>query len=118
MSTNPFGKSVSRCPQSIRFKKPESAIGQEKKIMKPAEDVKLISAEAPIVFIRACKCRWTPLLEYAYAGPPQHDPQTGTHGVLMGNPVKDRSMYAQQSHAYMAQQMWQQPGPKQSPSDH
>ncbi|KAJ0079771.1 hypothetical protein Patl1_22698 [Pistacia atlantica] len=43
----------------------------------------------------------------------------GSTGMIMGKPVMDPAMYAQQSHPYMAQQMWPQgPEQQQSPSDH
>nr|KYP71245.1 Nuclear transcription factor Y subunit C-9 [Cajanus cajan] len=47
-------------------------------------------------------------LPYCYM-PPQHAPQVGTGGVIMGKPVMDPNMYAQQSHPYIAPQMWPQP---------
>ncbi|PPS04730.1 hypothetical protein GOBAR_AA15920 [Gossypium barbadense] len=55
----------------------------------------------------------------SYYMPAQHAPQVGTPGMIMGKPVVDPAIYAQQSHPYMAQQMWP-PGPEQqqSSSDH
>ena len=45
--------------------------------------------------------------------------QLGTHGMIMSKPVMDPAMYAQQSHAYMAQKIWPQaPDQQPSPSDH
>jgi nuclear transcription factor Y gamma len=165
------------------FKNHSLPLARIKKIMKADEDVRMISAEAPVVFARACEMfileltlrswnhteenkrrtlqkndiaaaitrtdifdflvdivpredpkdevlssfpRGVPVAGAADAlsywnVPPQHIPEIRTPGMLMGKPIMDPTMYAQQSHPYMAQQMWQpQPGSdqKQSPSDH
>ncbi|KDP23535.1 hypothetical protein JCGZ_23368 [Jatropha curcas] len=161
------------------FKNHSLPLARIKKIMKADEDVRMISAEAPVVFARACEMfileltlrSWNhteenkrrtlqkndiaaaitrtdifdflvdivpredlkdevlasisrgamtvgaDALPYGYM-PPQHAAQVGT-GMIMGKPVMDPPMFAQQSHAYMAQQMWPQQGSEQqqSPSD-
>lgn len=59
------------------------------------------------------------MVPYHYM-PAQHSPQVGTPGMIMGKPVMDPSLYGQQPHPYMAQQMWPQAAPpqqEQSPSD-
>ncbi|KAF7817886.1 nuclear transcription factor Y subunit C-9-like [Senna tora] len=164
------------------FKNHSLPLARIKKIMKADEDVRMISAEAPVIFARACEMfileltlrSWNhteenkrrtlqkndiaaaitrtdifdflvdivpredlkdevlasiprgtmPVagpadgLPYCYM-PPQHAPQVGAAGVIMGKPVMDPSIYAQQSHPYMAQQMWPQPPEQQqSPPDH
>ncbi|XP_065853728.1 nuclear transcription factor Y subunit C-9-like [Euphorbia lathyris] len=165
------------------FKNHSLPLARIKKIMKADEDVRMISAEAPVVFARACEMfileltlrSWNhteenkrrtlqkndiaaaitrtdifdflvdivpredakdealasiprgpmPIggpadapLPYCYM-PPQHPAQVGAPGMIMGKPMMDPTMYAQQSHAYMAQQMWPQQGSdQQSPSDH
>ncbi|XP_050225345.1 nuclear transcription factor Y subunit C-9-like [Mercurialis annua] len=163
------------------FKNHSLPLARIKKIMKADEDVRMISAEAPVVFARACEMfileltlrSWNHTEEnkrrtlqkndiaaaitrtdifdflvdivpredlkdevlasisrgtmpvgapadvpYCYM-PPQHAPPVGTPGMMMGKPIMDPSMYAQQSHAYMAQHMWPQQGSEQqqSPSD-
>lgn len=163
------------------FKNHSLPLARIKKIMKADEDVRMISAEAPVVFARACEMfileltlrSWnhteenkrrtlqkndiaaaitrtdifdflvdivpredlkdevlgsiprgtlpiggpTDMLPYHYM-PAQHSPQVGTPGMMMGKPVMDPSMYAQQPHPYMAQPMWPQPShQEQSPSD-
>lgn len=164
------------------FKNHSLPLARIKKIMKADEDVRMISAEAPVIFARACEMfileltlrSWNhteenkrrtlqkndiaaaitrtdifdflvdivpredlkdevvasiprgtvpvggpaDALPYCYM-PPQHAPQVGTAGMIMGKPVMDPAMYAQQSHhPYMAQQMWQpQPEQQQSSSD-
>ncbi|KHG10756.1 Nuclear transcription factor Y subunit C-9 -like protein [Gossypium arboreum] len=144
-----------------------------KKIMKADEDVRMISAEAPVIFARACEMfileltlrSWnhteenkrrtlqkndiaaaitrTDIFDFLvdivpredlkdevlasiprgtvpvggpadalpYYMPAQHAPQVGTPGMIMGKPVMDPALYAQQSHPYMAQpqQMWPPP---------
>lgn len=154
------------------FKNHSLPLARIKKIMKADEDVRMISAEAPVIFARACEMfileltlrSWNhteenkrrtlqkndiaaaitrtdifdflvdivpredlkdevlasiprgtmpvagpaDTLPYCYM-PPQHAPQVGTGGVIMGKPVMDPNMYAQQSHPYMAPQMWPQP---------
>lgn len=165
------------------FKNHSLPLARIKKIMKADEDVRMISAEAPVIFARACEMfileltlrSWNhteenkrrtlqkndiaaaitrtdifdflvdivpredlkdevlasiprgtmpvgapaDALPYCYM-PPQHVPQVGTPGMIMGKPVMDPSMYNQQSHPYMAQHMWPQQGSEQeqSPSDH
>lgn len=164
------------------FKNHSLPLARIKKIMKADEDVRMISAEAPVIFARACEMfileltlrSWNhteenkrrtlqkndiaaaitrtdifdflvdivpredlkdevlasiprgtmpvggpaDALPYCYM-PSQHAPQVGTPGMIMGKPVMDPAMYAQQSHAYMAQQMWPQaPDQQPSPSDH
>ncbi|GAV63185.1 CBFD_NFYB_HMF domain-containing protein [Cephalotus follicularis] len=164
------------------FKNHSLPLARIKKIMKADEDVRMISAEAPVIFARACEMfileltlrSWNHTEEnkrrtlqkndiaaaitrtdifdflvdivpredlkdevlssmprgtmpvggpadaipYCYMAP-QHAPQVGPPGMIMGKPVMDPAMYAQQSNPFMAQQMWQ-PGPdqEQSPSDH
>ncbi|KAM7278784.1 hypothetical protein ACFE04_005918 [Oxalis oulophora] len=166
------------------FKNHSLPLARIKKIMKADEDVRMISAEAPVVFARACEMfileltlrSWnhteenkrrtlqkndiaaaitrTDIFDFLVdivpredlkdevlssfprgngpvAGPgdglsywnvpPQHLPEIGSPGMLMGKPIMDPSMYGQQPHPYMAPHMWQpQPGSdqKQSPSDH
>ncbi|KAJ9131496.1 hypothetical protein P3X46_035152 [Hevea brasiliensis] len=158
----------------VDFKNHSLPLARIKKIMKADEDVRMISAEAPVVFARACEMfileltlrSWNhteenkrrtlqkndiaaaitrtdifdflvdivpredlkdevlasisrgampvggpaDALPYGYM-PPQHVAQVGTPGMI----------YAQQSHAYMGQQIWPQQGSEerqQSPSDH
>ena len=161
------------------FKNHSLPLARIKKIMKADEDVRMISAEAPVVFARACEMfileltlrSWnhteenkrrtlqkndiaaaitrtdifdflvdivpredlkdeglTPIprgtmpstdpLSYYYI-PPEHSPQVGTAGMIMGKPVMDPNLYAQQPHPYMGQSMWQSQAPQQehSPSD-
>ncbi|KAA8545091.1 hypothetical protein F0562_019875 [Nyssa sinensis] len=163
------------------FKNHSLPLARIKKIMKADEDVRMISAEAPIVFARACEMfileltlrSWnhteenkrrtlqkndiaaaitrTDIFDFLvdivpredlkdealtsiprgtmpvggpadalpyYYLPAQHSPQSGTPGMMMGKPVMDPTMYAQQPYPYMAQQMWPQaPQQPQSPSD-
>ncbi|MBA0737421.1 hypothetical protein Gogos_010887 [Gossypium gossypioides] len=163
------------------FKNHNLPLARIKKIMKADEDVRMISAEAPVIFARACEMfileltlrSWnhteenkrrtlqkndiaaaitrTDIFDFlvdivpredlkdevlasiprgtmpvggpadalSYYMPAQHAPQVGTPGMIMGKPVVDPAIYAQQSHPYMAQQMWP-PGPEQqqSSSDH
>ncbi|GKV08948.1 hypothetical protein SLEP1_g20517 [Rubroshorea leprosula] len=153
------------------FRNHSLPLARIKKIMKADEDVRMISAEAPVVFARACEMfileltlrSWNhteenkrrtlqkndiaaaitrtdifdflvdivpredlkdevlasiprgtvPVggpadgLPYCYM-PAQHAPPVGTAGMIMGKPVMDPAMYAQQSHPYMAQQIWPQ----------
>lgn len=153
------------------FKNQNLPLARIKKIMKADEDVRMISAEAPIIFAKACEMfileltlrSWNhteenkrrtlqkndiaaaitrtdifdflvdivpredlkdevlasiprgtmpvagpaDALPYCYMSPQQ--PQVGASGVIMGKPVMDPTMYAQQSHPYMQQQIWQQP---------
>ncbi|KAJ6883551.1 hypothetical protein NC652_030713 [Populus alba x Populus x berolinensis] len=163
------------------FKNHSLPLARIKKIMKADEDVKMISAEAPVIFARACEMfileltlqSWNhteenkrrtlqkndiaaaitrtdifdflvdivpredmkdevlasiprgtmpvggpvDALPYCYM-PHPHAPQVGPPGMIMGKPVTDPAMYAQQSHPYMAQHMWPQgPEQQQSPSD-
>ncbi|TYI57786.1 hypothetical protein E1A91_D11G306500v1 [Gossypium mustelinum] len=166
------------------FKNHSLPLARIKKIMKADEDVRMISAEAPVIFARACEMfileltlrSWnhteenkrrtlqkndiaaaitrTDIFDFLvdivpredlkdeilasiprgtvpiggpadalpYYMPAQHAPQVGTPGMIMGKPVMDPALYAQQSHPYMAQpqQMWPPPGPEQqqSSSDH
>ncbi|XWS42419.1 hypothetical protein CRYUN_Cryun16bG0013000 [Craigia yunnanensis] len=163
------------------FKNHSLPLARIKKIMKADEDVRMISAEAPVIFARACEMfileltlrSWnhteenkrrtlqkndiaaaitrTDIFDFlvdivpredlkdevlasiprgtmpvggpadvlSYYTPAQHGPQVGTPGMIMGKPVVDPAIYAQQSHPYMMQQMWP-PGPEQqqSSSDH
>ncbi|KAG6702076.1 hypothetical protein I3842_07G016100 [Carya illinoinensis] len=164
------------------FKNHSLPLARIKKIMKADEDVRMISAEAPVIFARACEMFILELtlrsgnhteenkrrtlqkndiaaaitrtdifdflvdivpredlkdevlasiprgtipvgghadaLPYCYM-PPHHAPQVGTPGMIMGKPVMDPAMYAQQSHPYMVPQMWPQASEQQqSPSDH
>ncbi|KAE9615968.1 hypothetical protein Lal_00017761 [Lupinus albus] len=154
------------------FKNHSLPLARIKKIMKADEDVRMISAEAPVIFARACEMfileltlrSWnhteenkrrtlqkndiaaaitrTDIFDFLVdivpredlkdevlasiprgtmpvAGPadtlpymymqPQHVPQAGAPGVIMGKPVMDPNMYAQQPHPYMVPQMWPQP---------
>ncbi|CAM8911611.1 unnamed protein product [Rhodiola kirilowii] len=162
------------------FKNHSLPLARIKKIMKADEDVRMISAEAPVIFARACEMfifeltlrSWnhteenkrrtlqkndiaaaigrtdifdflvdivpredlkdemlgsiprgsipvgTPadMLPYPYM-PMQHMQQMGTPGMIMGKPMMDPSMYAQQPHPYMPPQMWpQQPQQQQEQS--
>ena len=159
------------------FKNHSLPLARIKKIMKADEDVRMISAEAPVIFARACEMfileltlrSWnhteenkrrtlqkndiaaaitrTDIFDFlvdivpredlkdevlasiprgtmpvggpadplSYYMPAQHAPQVGTPGMIMGKPVVDPAIYAQQSHPYMAQQMWP-PGPEQQQS--
>ncbi|KAG2694870.1 hypothetical protein I3843_08G160800 [Carya illinoinensis] len=164
------------------FKNHSLPLARIKKIMKADEDVRMISAEAPVIFARACEMfileltlrSWNhteenkrrtlqkndiaaaitrtdifdflvdivpredlkdevlasiprgtmpvgghaDALPYCYM-PPHHAPPVGTPGMIIGKPAMDPTMYTQQPHPYMAQQMWQQaPEQQQSPSDH
>ncbi|KAJ8772059.1 hypothetical protein K2173_027236 [Erythroxylum novogranatense] len=162
------------------FKNHSLPLARIKKIMKADEDVRMISAEAPVIFARACEMfileltlrSWnhteenkrrtlqkndiaaaitrTDIFDFLvdivpreelkdevlasttrgtvpfggpsdalpYCYPSQHAPQVGAPGMMMGKPVLDPSMYAQQSNPYMAQ-MWPQQGSEkqQSSSD-
>ncbi|OVA05506.1 Transcription factor CBF/NF-Y/archaeal histone [Macleaya cordata] len=154
--------------QTTDFKNHSLPLARIKKIMKADEDVRMISAEAPVIFARACEMfileltlrswnhteenkrrtlqkndiaaaitrtdifdflvdivpredlkdevlasmpRGGPMpvggpadaLPYYYM-PPQHAPQVGAPGMIMGKPV-DQALYAQQPHPYM----WPQP---------
>ncbi|KAK9146746.1 hypothetical protein Sjap_006649 [Stephania japonica] len=169
--------------QTTDFKNHSLPLARIKKIMKADEDVRMISAEAPVVFARACEMfileltlrSWnhteenkrrtlqkndiaaaitrTDIFDFLvdivpredlkdevlasipragtvpvggaaealpyYYMPPQ-PAQIGTPGMIMGKPVVDQAMYAQQPpHPYMAQQMWSQPSQQQQqpPSD-
>ncbi|KAA8536884.1 hypothetical protein F0562_029362 [Nyssa sinensis] len=158
------------------FKNQSLPLARIKKIMKADEDVRMISAEAPIVFARACEMfiseltlrSWnhseenkrrtlqkndiaaaitrTDIFDFLvdivpredlkdeafatmpvggpadtlpyYYMPAQHSPQAGTPGMMMGTPVMDPALYAQQPYPYMAQQMWPQAAQRpHSPSD-
>ncbi|GFY90601.1 nuclear factor Y, subunit C2 [Actinidia rufa] len=163
------------------FKNHSLPLARIKKIMKADEDVRMISAEAPIVFARACEMfileltlrSWnhteenkrrtlqkndiaaaitrTDIFDFLvdivpreelkdeelasiprgtipvgvptdaypyYYMPAQHSSQAGTPGMMIGKPVMDPVLYAQQPHPYMAPQMWPQaPQEPQSPSD-
>ncbi|XP_003633639.1 nuclear transcription factor Y subunit C-9 isoform X2 [Vitis riparia] len=164
------------------FKNHSLPLARIKKIMKADEDVRMISAEAPVVFARACEMfileltlrSWnhteenkrrtlqkndiaaaitrTDIFDFLvdivpredlkdevltsiprgtmpvggasdtvpyYYMPAQHSPQVGTPGMIMGKPVMDPALYAQQPHPYMGQSMWQSQAPQQehSPSD-
>ncbi|XP_061349393.1 nuclear transcription factor Y subunit C-3-like [Gastrolobium bilobum] len=166
----------------IDFKNHSLPLARIKKIMKADEDVRMISAEAPVIFARACEMfileltlrSWNhteenkrrtlqkndiagaitrtdifdflvdivpredlkdevlasipretmpvagpaDALPYCYM-PPQPGQHVGTAGVIMGKPMMDPNMYAQQSHPYMAPQMWPQPPEQQQSSpDH
>ncbi|PPS10685.1 hypothetical protein GOBAR_AA09952 [Gossypium barbadense] len=197
--TNPYPNQVTGAPNSgstfwanqyqevekvSDFKNHSLPLARIKKIMKADEDVRMISAEAPVIFARACEMfilelilrSWnhteenkrrtlqkndiaaaitrTDIFDFLvdivpredlkdevlasiprgtvpvggpadalpYYMPAQHAPQVGTPGMIMGKPVMDPALYAQQSHPYMAQpqQMWPPPGPEQqqSSSDH
>lgn len=164
------------------FKNHSLPLARIKKIMKADEDVRMISAEAPVIFARACEMfileltlrSWnhteenkrrtlqkndiaaaitrTDIFDFLVdivpredlkdevlasiprgtlpvGGPPdmppycymptQHASQVGSAGMIMGKPVMDPAIYAQQSHPYMGQQMWPQGADQhQSPSDH
>ncbi|KAL7205116.1 hypothetical protein ACSBR2_018104 [Camellia fascicularis] len=139
------------------FKNHNLPLARIKKTMKADENVRMISAEAPIVFARACEMfileltlrSWnhteenkrrtlqkndiaaaitedlkdealasiprgtvpvggpTDAYPYYYM-PAQHSPQGGAPGMIVGQPVMDPVLYAQQPHSYMAQQMWPQ----------
>ncbi|KAF6162831.1 hypothetical protein GIB67_029100 [Kingdonia uniflora] len=161
--------------QTTDFKNHSLPLARIKKIMKADEDVRMISAEAPVIFARACEMfileltlrSWnhteenkrrtlqkndiaaaitrTDIFDFLvdivpredlkeeglaasiprgpvggpadqlpyYYMPPQHSPQVGTPGMIMGKPMVDQALYPQQPHPYMAQQMWpqQQPPP-------
>ncbi|KAI4372269.1 hypothetical protein MLD38_010518 [Melastoma candidum] len=164
------------------FKNHSLPLARIKKIMKADEDVRMISAEAPIVFARACEMfileltlrSWNHTEEnkrrtlqkndiaaaitrtdifdflvdivpredlkeevmggiprgpmpvgvpadtipYCYM-PPPHGAPVGTPGMYMGKPMMDPSMYMQQSHPYMTQQMVPESSEQQqSSSDH
>ncbi|XP_043721156.1 nuclear transcription factor Y subunit C-3 [Telopea speciosissima] len=165
--------------QTTDFKNHSLPLARIKKIMKADEDVRMISAEAPVIFARACEmfileltlrswnhteenkrrtlqkndiaaaitrtdifdflvdivpredlkdevlasmprggtlpvgCPTDPLPYYYMA--PQHSPQIGTPGMIMGKPMVDQAMYSQQPRPYMSQQMWPQPPQQQPP---
>ncbi|GKV20602.1 hypothetical protein SLEP1_g30701 [Rubroshorea leprosula] len=164
------------------FKNHSLPLARIKKIMKADEDVRMISAEAPVVFARACEMfileltlrSWNhteenkrrtlqkndiaaaitrtdifdflvdivpredlkdevlasiprgtvpvggpaDALPYCYM-PAQHAAQVGAPGMIMGKPVMDPAMYAQQPHPYVAPQIWPQgQDQQQSSSDH
>ncbi|PWA81229.1 histone-fold protein [Artemisia annua] len=116
-----------------------------KKIMKVDEDVRMISAEAPIVFARACEMfileltlhpegdikeviTSMPTVNVPVGGPfdtfpyyyiaPQHSPRSGSPRMISNKPMMDRGLYAQQPPPYMCPAMWPQPPMQpQSPSD-
>ncbi|KAF8392471.1 hypothetical protein HHK36_022813 [Tetracentron sinense] len=166
--------------QATDFKNHSLPLARIKKIMKADEDVRMISAEAPVIFARACEMfileltlrSWnhtednkrrtlqkndiaaaitrTDIFDFLvdivpredlndevvasiprggtlpaggaadalpyYYMPPQHSPQLVTPGMIMGKPVMDQALYAQQPRPYMAQQMWPQP-PQQPSTD-
>ncbi|OVA05786.1 Transcription factor CBF/NF-Y/archaeal histone [Macleaya cordata] len=167
--------------QTTDFKNHSLPLARIKKIMKADEDVRMIAAEAPVIFARACEMfileltlrSWNhteenkrrtlqkndiaaaitrtdifdflvdivpredlkdevlasipraggvtvggpaEALPYFYM-PPQHSPQVGTAGMMMGKPVVDQALYGQQPHPYMAQQMWPQPPQQQQQAD-
>ncbi|KAF8401647.1 hypothetical protein HHK36_012593 [Tetracentron sinense] len=164
--------------QTTDFKNHSLPLARIKKIMKADEDVRMISAEAPVIFARACEMfileltlrSWnhteenkrrtlqkndiaaaitrTDIFDFLvdivpredlkdevlatiprgtlpvggpadalpyYYMPPQHSSQVGTPGMIMGKPVMDQTLYAQQPRPYMAQQMWPQPPQQQQP---
>ncbi|KAL5701739.1 hypothetical protein ACHQM5_027048 [Ranunculus cassubicifolius] len=157
--------------QTVDFKNHSLPLARIKKIMKADEDVRMIAAEAPVIFARACEMfileltlrSWnhteenkrrtlqkndiaaaitrTDIFDFLVdivpredmkdevlasiprgplpvGGPgeahpyyyiPQHSPQVGTPGMIMGKPVIDQGMYGQQPRPYMPPQMWPQP---------
>ncbi|KAF8388012.1 hypothetical protein HHK36_026678 [Tetracentron sinense] len=165
--------------QTTDFKNHSLPLARIKKIMKADEDVRMISAEAPVIFARACEMfileltlrSWnhteenkrrtlqkndiaaaitrTDIFDFLvdivpredlkddvlgsiprggtlpvggpaealpyYYMPPQHSPQVVTPGMIMGKPVMDQAMFAQQPRPYMSQQMWPQPPQQQQP---
>ena len=167
--------------QTTDFKNHSLPLARIKKIMKADEDVRMISAEAPVIFARACEMfileltlrswnhteenkrrtlqkndiaaaitrtdifdflvdivpredlkdevlasipRGGPLpvggpaegLPYFYMQP-QHGPQVGAPGMVMGKTVMDQGLYGQQPRPYVAQQMWPQQQQQQPPAD-
>ncbi|KAF5208348.1 Nuclear transcription factor y subunit c [Thalictrum thalictroides] len=157
--------------QTTDFKNHSLPLARIKKIMKADEDVRMIAAEAPVIFARACEMfileltlrSWNHTEEnkrrtlqkndiaaaitrtdifdflvdivpredlkdevlasiprggalpvggavepHPYYYIPQHSPQVGTPGMIMGKPVIDQALYAQQPRPYMAPQMWPQ----------
>lgn len=163
------------------FKNHSLPLARIKKIMKADEDVRMISAEAPVVFARACEMfileltlrSWNHTEEnkrrtlqkndiaaaitrtdifdflvdivpredlkdevlgsiprgtllvggpgeafpYGYMPAAPHLPQFGTPGMIMGKPVMDPALYAQQPPNYMARQVWPQ-GSEQQQQQH
>ncbi|KAF5207725.1 Nuclear transcription factor y subunit c-9 [Thalictrum thalictroides] len=167
--------------QTVDFKNHSLPLARIKKIMKADEDVRMISAEAPVIFARACEMfileltlrSWnhteenkrrtlqkndiaaaitrTDIFDFLvdivpredlkdevlasiprggavpvggsadplpyYYMPPQHPPQVGSPGMIMGKPVVDQALYGQQARPYMPPQMWPQPQQQQPPED-
>ncbi|XP_060671626.1 nuclear transcription factor Y subunit C-9 isoform X1 [Ziziphus jujuba] len=164
--------------QTSEFKNHSLPLARIKKIMKADEDVRMISAEAPVIFARACEMfileltlrSWnhteenkrrtlqkndiaaaitrTDIFDFLvdivpredlkdevlasvprgglpvgapadglpyYYMPPQHAPQVGTQGVMVGKPMMDQALYSQQTRPYMAQPGW--PQQQQPPND-
>lgn len=157
--------------QTTDFKNHSLPLARIKKIMKADEDVRMIAAEAPVIFARACEMfileltlrSWNhteenkrrtlqkndiaaaitrtdifdflvdivpredlkdevlaslprgalpvggPTDSHPYYYIPQHSPQVGTPGMIMGKPVIDQGLYGQQPRPYMPPQMWPQP---------
>ncbi|XP_026438345.1 nuclear transcription factor Y subunit C-3-like [Papaver somniferum] len=149
------------------FKNHSLPLARIKKIMKADEDVRMIAAEAPVIFARACEMfileltlrSWnhteenkrrtlqkndiaaaitrTDIFDFLVDIVPREDlkdegiampragpvpvggpsealsyyypPQVGAAGMMMGKPVLDPTLYGQQSHPYMPQQVWPQP---------
>jgi len=178
-----WGNQYQEIERATDFRNHSLPLARIKKIMKADEEVRMISAEAPVIFARACEMfileltlrSWNhteenkrrtlqkndiaaaitrtdifdflvdivpredlkdevlasiprgtipvggpaDALPYCYM-PPQHAPQVGAPGMMMGKPGMDPTMYAQQPHPYMAQHLWPQQGSDQqeSTSDH
>ncbi|XP_077237500.1 nuclear transcription factor Y subunit C-3-like [Tasmannia lanceolata] len=172
-----WGNQYQEIEQTTDFKNHSLPLARIKKIMKADEDVRMISAEAPVIFAKACEMfileltlrSWnhteenkrrtlqkndiaaaitrTDIFDFLVdivpreelkdevlssiprttgtmpvGGPadpisyyylsPQNPQQVGSPGMIMGKPVVDPSLYAQQPHVYMSQPMWQQPQPQ------
>ncbi|KAL8209490.1 hypothetical protein R6Q57_006222 [Mikania cordata] len=109
--------------QTTDFKNYSLPLARIKKIMKADEDVRMISAEAPVIFalpredlkdevLVSTIPRSGPVggptegLPYYYMPPPQ----VGGPGMYLGKPVDPQAhLYGPQANSYMAQPLWPQP---------
>ncbi|KAF2309488.1 hypothetical protein GH714_003226 [Hevea brasiliensis] len=123
--------------QATDFKNHSLPLARIKKIMKADEDVRMISAEAPVIFARAFDIvpredlkdevlASVPRGSLPVGGPaeaipyyymsPQFAPQVAAPGMSVGQPVVDQNLYGQQTRPYVTQPIWPQQQ-QQPPSD-
>ncbi|KAL0363051.1 UNVERIFIED_CONTAM: Nuclear transcription factor Y subunit C-4 [Sesamum calycinum] len=130
--------------QTTDFKNHSLPLARIKKIMKADEDVRMISAEAPVIFAKACEMfileltlrswihteenkRRTLQKNDIAAAISRTDPPVGAPGMIMGKPVDQAALYAnQQPRPPLPFMPWpqshmqhpsQQPPSQQQPSD-